>query len=341
MQEVRRDLTQLDGPFHDAAGRRSRIPTVIYFVPSLQGFSHTKLEDAEPRSTSSSPSKPLDRLASKTVSKLSDGSTARLPPSARGRRRHEERAPHEARPSRAGTMHPGAVPAQDVLGLQLPEDARQAEPKRRIDADRLAGRDGVPGGPEGVGNDEDAPLGLPEGDLPPEPVPDDADEPASASNRRAPYEGAASVLAAMETESRSCRSRSSTTTSGSPSARMRSSIPGASTGSKTAPRHRPRARGTCGRETSDCQRTRLRARRGPRRSPADERLVQRNTSRLMMIPAIAHAATLVARVFTRAPIGVAPAREDDERHERERDAEREDDLAEHQRAARIDAERRG
>ena len=37
-----------------------------------------------------------------------------------------------------------------------------------------------PNGPEGVGNDEDAPLGLPEGDLPPEPVPDDADEPASA-----------------------------------------------------------------------------------------------------------------------------------------------------------------
>ena len=75
-------------------------------------------------------------------------------------------------------MHPGAVPAQDVLGLQLPEDPRRAEPKQRMDTDRLAGGDEVPNGPEGVGNDEDATLGLPESDLSPEPVPDDADEPA-------------------------------------------------------------------------------------------------------------------------------------------------------------------
>ena len=70
------------------------------------------------------------------------------------------------------------MPAQDVLRLELPEIARRAEPKERVDANGLAGRDEIAHGPEGVRHDQHTPLRLPEGDLLPDAVPDDADEPA-------------------------------------------------------------------------------------------------------------------------------------------------------------------
>jgi hypothetical protein len=70
----------------------------------------------------------------------------------------------------------GAVPAQDVLRLELPELTRRAEPNDRMDADGLAGRGEIADGPEGVRYDQHTPLRLPEGDLLPDAVPDDADE---------------------------------------------------------------------------------------------------------------------------------------------------------------------
>jgi hypothetical protein len=71
----------------------------------------------------------------------------------------------------------GPVPAQDVLRFELPEIARRAEPKERMDADGFAGRGEIADGPERIPHDEHAPLRLPEGDLLPDAVPDDADEP--------------------------------------------------------------------------------------------------------------------------------------------------------------------
>jgi hypothetical protein len=71
----------------------------------------------------------------------------------------------------------GPVPAQNVRRLELPKTARRAEAKERVDADGLAGRGEIADGPEGVRHDQHAPLGLPEGDLLPDAVPDDADEP--------------------------------------------------------------------------------------------------------------------------------------------------------------------
>ena len=60
------------GPLHDAAEvARAGIPTVMLFVQSLRGLSHTKLEDTRPEHLEQSV-EALDRLASKTISKLSD-----------------------------------------------------------------------------------------------------------------------------------------------------------------------------------------------------------------------------------------------------------------------------
>src|SRR6187455_2056105 len=60
------------GPLHDAAEiSRAGIPTVMLFVQSLRGLSHTKLEDTKPEHLEQSV-EALDRLASKTISKLSD-----------------------------------------------------------------------------------------------------------------------------------------------------------------------------------------------------------------------------------------------------------------------------
>jgi beta-ureidopropionase / N-carbamoyl-L-amino-acid hydrolase len=58
------------GPLHDAAEvSRAGVPTVMLFVQSLRGLSHTKLEDTKPEHLEQSV-EALDRLASKTLAKL-------------------------------------------------------------------------------------------------------------------------------------------------------------------------------------------------------------------------------------------------------------------------------
>ena len=55
------------GPLHDAAEvSRGGVPTVMLFVQSLRGLSHTKLEDTKPEHLELSVAA-LDRLASKTI----------------------------------------------------------------------------------------------------------------------------------------------------------------------------------------------------------------------------------------------------------------------------------
>jgi N-carbamoyl-L-amino-acid hydrolase len=61
------------GPLHDAAEvARAGIPTVMVFVQSLRGLSHTPLEDTRPEHLELSV-QALDRLASKTIEQLADG----------------------------------------------------------------------------------------------------------------------------------------------------------------------------------------------------------------------------------------------------------------------------
>jgi len=58
------------GPLHDAAEvSRAGVPTVMLFVQSLRGLSHTKLEDTNPEHLELAV-EALDRLASKTVERL-------------------------------------------------------------------------------------------------------------------------------------------------------------------------------------------------------------------------------------------------------------------------------
>ncbi|HEX5469078.1 MAG TPA: Zn-dependent hydrolase [Gaiellaceae bacterium] len=58
------------GPLHDAAEvARAGIPTVMLFVQSLRGLSHTKLEDTKPEDLERSV-EALDRLAAKTIATL-------------------------------------------------------------------------------------------------------------------------------------------------------------------------------------------------------------------------------------------------------------------------------
>ncbi len=58
------------GPLHDAAEvSRAGVPTVMLFVQSLRGLSHTKLEDTAPAHLELSV-RALDRLASKTLAWL-------------------------------------------------------------------------------------------------------------------------------------------------------------------------------------------------------------------------------------------------------------------------------
>jgi hydantoinase/carbamoylase family amidase len=60
------------GPLHDAAEvSRAGVPTVMLFVQSLRGLSHTKLEDTKPEHLELSV-QALDHLASKTLEALSD-----------------------------------------------------------------------------------------------------------------------------------------------------------------------------------------------------------------------------------------------------------------------------
>src|SRR5881409_186951 len=59
------------GPLHDAAEvSRAGVPTVMVFVQSLRGLSHTKLEDTKPEHLELSV-RALDHLASRTVERLS------------------------------------------------------------------------------------------------------------------------------------------------------------------------------------------------------------------------------------------------------------------------------
>jgi N-carbamoyl-L-amino-acid hydrolase len=58
------------GPLHDAAEvSRAGVPTVMLFVQSLRGLSHTKLENTKPEHLELSV-QALDRLASKTIDRL-------------------------------------------------------------------------------------------------------------------------------------------------------------------------------------------------------------------------------------------------------------------------------
>jgi N-carbamoyl-L-amino-acid hydrolase len=58
------------GPLHDAAEvARAGVPTVMIFVQSLRGLSHTRLEDTKPEHLELSV-RALDRLASKTLERL-------------------------------------------------------------------------------------------------------------------------------------------------------------------------------------------------------------------------------------------------------------------------------
>jgi N-carbamoyl-L-amino-acid hydrolase len=61
------------GPLHDAAEvSRAGVPTVMLFVQSLRGLSHTKLEDTKPEHLELSVAA-LDRLASKTIDRVAGG----------------------------------------------------------------------------------------------------------------------------------------------------------------------------------------------------------------------------------------------------------------------------
>ncbi len=60
------------GPLHDAAEvARAGVPTVMLFVQSLRGLSHTKLEDTKPEHLELSV-RALDRLASRTIAWVSE-----------------------------------------------------------------------------------------------------------------------------------------------------------------------------------------------------------------------------------------------------------------------------
>ena len=60
------------GPLHDAAEvSRAGVPTVMLFVQSLRGLSHTKLEDTRHEHLELAV-QALDRLASKTIAWLTD-----------------------------------------------------------------------------------------------------------------------------------------------------------------------------------------------------------------------------------------------------------------------------
>jgi N-carbamoyl-L-amino-acid hydrolase len=61
------------GPLHDAAEvSRSGVPTVMLFVQSLRGLSHTKLEDTREEHLELAVAA-LDRLASKTIAWVESG----------------------------------------------------------------------------------------------------------------------------------------------------------------------------------------------------------------------------------------------------------------------------
>ena len=71
VREVSGSSHQLpSGPLHDAAEvARAGIPTVMLFVQSLRGLSHTKLEDTKEEHLELSV-QALDRLAAKTIARI-------------------------------------------------------------------------------------------------------------------------------------------------------------------------------------------------------------------------------------------------------------------------------
>jgi N-carbamoyl-L-amino-acid hydrolase len=74
IREVARTSHRLpSGPLHDAAEvARAGIPTVMLFVQSLRGLSHTRLEDTKEEHLELSV-QALDRLASKTIDRIAAG----------------------------------------------------------------------------------------------------------------------------------------------------------------------------------------------------------------------------------------------------------------------------
>jgi beta-ureidopropionase / N-carbamoyl-L-amino-acid hydrolase len=57
------------GPLHDAAEVRAGVPTVMLFVQSLRGLSHTRLEDTREEHLELAV-RALDRLANKTIERV-------------------------------------------------------------------------------------------------------------------------------------------------------------------------------------------------------------------------------------------------------------------------------
>ena len=74
IREVAGDSHRLpSGPLHDAAEvARAGVPTVMLFVQSLRGLSHTKLEDTKEEHLELSV-QALDRLADKTIARIASG----------------------------------------------------------------------------------------------------------------------------------------------------------------------------------------------------------------------------------------------------------------------------
>jgi N-carbamoyl-L-amino-acid hydrolase len=74
IREVTSDSHRLpSGPLHDAAEvARAGVPTVMLFVQSLRGLSHTKLEDTREEHLELAV-QALDRLASKTIERAAAG----------------------------------------------------------------------------------------------------------------------------------------------------------------------------------------------------------------------------------------------------------------------------
>jgi hydantoinase/carbamoylase family amidase len=74
IKEVTRDSHRLpSGPLHDAAEvARAGVPTVMVFVQSLRGLSHTKLEDTKEEHIELAV-QALDRLVSKTIERVAAG----------------------------------------------------------------------------------------------------------------------------------------------------------------------------------------------------------------------------------------------------------------------------
>ena len=71
--EVAGQSHRLPRALHDAAEvSRAGVPTVMLFVQSLRGLSHTKLEDTKPEHLELSV-RALDRLAAKTIDQLTAG----------------------------------------------------------------------------------------------------------------------------------------------------------------------------------------------------------------------------------------------------------------------------